>query len=87
VSDALRLDKWLWHARFARRREGAVELVIAGRVRVNGEVVSKTHRRLRPGDVVTVVTAREVQMVRVVELAARRGSAHEAQALYERLAG
>ena len=47
----LRLDKWLWHARFARTRDKAAELIAGRRVRVNGQLATKTHQKLRPGDV------------------------------------
>src|SRR6185369_4369307 len=49
----LRLDKWLWHARFCRTRVLAAELAAAGKVRIAGAVISKAHYAVKPGDVLT----------------------------------
>ncbi len=84
---SLRLDRWLWHARFVRRRELAAALVAAGRVRLNGEIVTRAHRPVRPGDVLTLALGGRVYLVRVVALGLRRGPAAEARTLYEALPG
>ena len=84
-AEALRLDKWLWHARCVRRRELAVELVNERRVRLNSQVVTKTHALVRPGDVITLTQPARVRVLRVLSLGARRGAAAEAQELYEEL--
>ena len=81
----LRLDKWLWQARFFKTRALAAELVGKGRVRINQTIVTKAHHRIRPGDVLTFPQGHLVRVVRVLELGARRGPAREAQALYEDL--
>jgi ribosome-associated heat shock protein Hsp15 len=80
---ALRLDKWLWHARFVRRRELAAGLVAERRVRLNGQPVVKTHQLVRPGDVLVLIDGERIRVVRVKDLGARRGGAAEAAALYE----
>jgi ribosome-associated heat shock protein Hsp15 len=82
---SLRLDKWLWQARFFKSRALAAELVGKGRLRINQAVVTKAHHRIRPGDVLTFPQGRVVRVVRVVELGSRRGPASEAQSLYEDL--
>ncbi len=79
----VRLDKWLWHARFVRQRALAIDLVSRRRVRVNDQVVAKTHLRIRPGDVITLTHVQGVRVVRVVDLGLKRGTATEAQNLYE----
>ena len=84
--ERLRLDKWLWYARFFRTRSLATRLCAAGRVRINREVVSKTHAAVKPGDVLTFPQARRIRVVKVLALAARRGPAVEARTLYEDLA-
>ena len=81
----IRLDKWLWQARFFKTRGLAAKLVSAGRVRVDGTPVSKPARAVGAGDVLTFPQARAVRVVRIVELGARRGPAPEARALYEDL--
>lgn len=84
--DGLRLDKWLWHARCVRRRELATELVAERRVRLNSQLVTKTHMLVRPGDVITLTQPARIRVLRVLALGARRGAATDAQALYEELA-
>jgi ribosome-associated heat shock protein Hsp15 len=82
----LRLDKWLWHARFARTRDKAAELIAKGKVRVNGQLAIKTHQKLRPGDVVMLTAPQAIRVVRVLDLGRRRGPADDAVGLYETLA-
>jgi ribosome-associated heat shock protein Hsp15 len=82
----LRLDKWLWYARFFKTRTLAGEMCAAGRIRIDGAVASKAHVRVRPGQVLTFVQGRHVRVVKVLALGARRGPAPEARALYEDLA-
>jgi ribosome-associated heat shock protein Hsp15 len=82
----LRLDKWLWYARFFKTRPLAAQLAEKGRIRINRVPVSKPHYRLRPGDVLTFPQGRKIRVVRVLALGTRRGPPREAQALYEDLA-
>jgi ribosome-associated heat shock protein Hsp15 len=83
VAGALRLDKWLWHARFIRSRGLAEDLVASRRVRLNDQIVAKTHQLVRPGDVITLTRPAQVQVLRVLALGERRGPASEACLLYE----
>ena len=78
-----RLDRFLFHARFVKTRNGAGRLISAGRVRINRLPAEKPHARLRPGDVLTLVLPQGVLVVRVLALGARRGPASEARTLYE----
>ncbi|MFV0512413.1 MAG: RNA-binding S4 domain-containing protein [Jhaorihella sp.] len=78
----LRIDKWLWHARFFKTRSLAAKQVAAGHVRINGARALKPAQAVAPGDVLTFVQARQVRVVRIVDLGERRGPAPEAQALY-----
>lgn len=80
-----RLDKWLWHARFIRNRQLADALVAARRVRLNEQIVGKTHQLVRPGDVITLTEPARVRVVRVRALGERRGPAVEAVLLYEEI--
>jgi ribosome-associated heat shock protein Hsp15 len=86
ASEGLRLDKWLWQARFFKTRSLAAQLVAKRRLRINQTIITKAHHRVRPGDVLTFPQGRLVRVVRVVDLGGRRGPASEAQALYEDLA-
>lgn len=83
--DSIRLDKWLWHARFFRSRALAARVCNAGVVRVDGLTVDKAHHTIRPGQVLTFPQSRLVRVVRVVAIAVRRGPATEAARLYDDL--
>lgn len=85
-TERLRLDKWLWHARFFKTRSIATKFCLSGRLRVNGEPTGKAHYAARIGDVLTFPLGSEVRIVRILGLGERRGPAPEAQALYEDLA-
>lgn len=86
TATGLRLDKWLWYARFFKTRTLASEMCAAGKIRVDGATVTKAHLQVRPGQVLTFVQGRHVRVVKVLALGSRRGPASEAQALYEDLA-
>ena len=81
----LRVDKWLWHARFFKTRSRAAEVVSAGHLRLNGQRVGKPAQQIRPGDVLTFPAARRILVVRVLALSERRGPASEARLLYDDL--
>ncbi|MCL6282229.1 RNA-binding S4 domain-containing protein [Ruegeria sp. 2012CJ41-6] len=80
-----RLDKWLWHARFFKTRSLAAKLVAGGKVRVNGTRTEKPAQPVGPGDVLTFAQARDVRVIRIEAIGARRGPAPEAQQLYQDL--
>ena len=82
---SIRIDKWLWHARFFKTRTLAASTVVAGKVRVDGTPVSKTSRAVGPGMVLTFVKEGEVKVVKILACGERRGPAPEAQSLYEDL--
>ncbi|MFD1626485.1 RNA-binding S4 domain-containing protein [Azospirillum griseum] len=82
----LRIDKWLWYARFFKTRSLAAKICNDGGVRLSGAVVSKAHAAVKPGDVLTFAQGRHIRVVKVVALGTRRGPAPEAQALYDDLA-
>lgn len=78
----VRLDKWLWAARFYKTRTLAAEEIDRGRVRVNGAAV-KPAREVRVGDVIELRQPGIEREIRVVTLSAVRGPAAVAQALYD----
>lgn len=82
----IRVDKWLWQARFFKTRRAASKLCLAGKVRLGGRAITKAHYALKPGDVLTFPQARRIRVVRVAALGQRRGPATEAATLYEDLA-
>jgi len=83
---SIRLDKWLWYARFFKSRTLAGRLCQSGKLRLNRETVTKSHTRVRLGDVLTFPAGPHVRVVRVAALGSRRGPAAEAATLYEDLA-
>jgi ribosome-associated heat shock protein Hsp15 len=85
AEDGLRLDKWLWQARFFKTRTLAAELAARRKIRINRMLVAKPHYRVRPGDVLTFPQGRAIRVVRVLALGTRRGPATEAQTLYVEL--
>lgn len=78
-----RIDKWLWHARFARTRTLAARLATSGRVRLDRTRITRASATVRPGNVLTMVIGGNVSVVRIVALAERRGPASDARTLYE----
>ena len=80
--DKLRIDKWLWAARFFKTRSLASQAVDGGRVRLNGER-AKPSREVRPGDLLVVHIGEYEWQVSVLALADRRGPAEVARGLYE----
>ena len=81
-ADRLRLDKWLFFARFAKSRSVAAALVEGGAIRINGRKVDVAARPVRVGDVLTMKLAGDVRLIRVEALGTRRGPASEARTLY-----
>ena len=81
----MRLDKWLWAARFFKTRAIAVEAIDGGRVTVNGER-AKRSKLVQEGVEVRVRTGPYETIVIVRDVSARRGPASEAQQLYEETA-
>ena len=80
---AVRIDKWLFHARFYRTRPLAQAAAGAGKVRLNGRRVEKPAQTLKPGDILTLGKGGELLTLRVLGLAERRGSAQDARQLYK----
>lgn len=83
---SLRIDKWLWYARFFKSRSLASKICEKGAVRVNKQAIKKAHYALKVGDVVTFEQGPFVRVIEVKALGARRGPAVEAQQLYNDLA-
>lgn len=78
----LRVDKWLWQARFFKTRGLAAELAGSGKLRINGSHSAKPSQTVRPGDVLTFPQGKRIRVIRVEAIGQRRGPASEAQALY-----
>lgn len=80
--DEVRLDRWLWAARFFKTRAVAQQAIAGGHVHVNGQRV-KAARPVHPGDRLEITRGEERFEVQVLALAERRGPAAVARGLYE----
>jgi ribosome-associated heat shock protein Hsp15 len=83
--NSVRIDKWLWAARFFKTRSAATDAVLGGHVHVGGARV-KPSRELKPGDTVEITQGTLRRIVVVRELGDRRGPASVAATLYEETA-
>lgn len=83
---ALRLDKFLWFARFAKSRALAAAWADDGRIRINGEHSKKASQAIKPGDVLTFAQGTRVRVIKVIAIPKRRGPASEAAAHFEDMA-
>lgn len=83
--EKLRVDKWLWAARFYKTRTLATEEIVKGRVEVNGQQV-KPAREVKVGDTVALRREAVTRTVVVKSLSGVRGPAPVAQQLYEETA-
>ena len=80
--DKIRIDKWLWAARFYKTRSLATDEIGKGRVAINGQSV-KASREVKPGDEVSARQGDVTRTVKVLALRDVRGPAPVAQTLYE----
>jgi ribosome-associated heat shock protein Hsp15 len=78
---SVRIDKWLWAARFFKTRSTAQQAVEGGKVRVNGERV-KPAKDLRVGDELSIQIGASEWAIRVEQLSDKRGPATVARTLY-----
>lgn len=79
---AVRIDKWLWAARFFKHRTAATAAVEGGHVRLNNQRTKPAHD-VKTGDRIDIVAGEETRSVMVRALAEKRGPAALAQTLYE----
>jgi ribosome-associated heat shock protein Hsp15 len=85
--EAQRIDKWLWHARFARTRSAAQEFARSGHVRVNRDKIRDASRLVKAGDVLTLSLGPVVRVIRILGISPRRDSYALARLLYEERTG
>lgn len=82
VRATIRLDKWLWQARFFKTRALAAEVAEGGHLRINAMPTRKPGAAVGAGDVLTFPQGNRIRLVRILAIGLRRGPANEAQALY-----
>ncbi|SEN27134.1 heat shock protein Hsp15 [Gemmobacter aquatilis] len=78
----IRLDKWLWQARFFKSRPVACAEIAEGHLRLNGNRCMKPGHQVGEGDTLTFPQGGRIRLIRVLEIGTRRGPAAEAQRLY-----
>lgn len=83
--DRLRVDKWLWYARFFKTRGQCTKLVNGGGMRVNAQKVAKAAHGIIAGDTLTFAQGDHIRVIKILALASQRGPAPVAQALYDDL--
>ncbi|MBL4613751.1 MAG: RNA-binding S4 domain-containing protein [Magnetovibrio sp.] len=84
-SGKIRIDKWLWYARFFKSRTLAGKFCQAGNVRLNDQLITKAHVMVGPDDVLTFAKDDVVMVSKIKHIGTRRGPAVEAQGLYQDL--
>jgi ribosome-associated heat shock protein Hsp15 len=82
MSSDIRIDKWLWAARFFKTRSLAAQAIAGGKIKVNGERV-KAAKAIRPGDELHIRIGPYEYTIEVLRLSGRRGPATEAASLYQ----
>ena len=81
----VRLDKWLWFARFFKTRTRATAACTQKKIQLDGVVVSKASLTIKPGQIVSFEQGYDRCVVQVIALGQRRGSVEEARRLYTEL--
>ena len=87
MTEKIRLDTWLWYARFYKSRSLSSKAILSGKFRVNSNKVIKPASKVKINDVLTINHINMVRIVQVQSLGSRRGPASEAQKLYNELSG
>ena len=86
MAEEMRLDRFLWFTRIAKKRDWAQALATSGHLRIDGRAVAKASVSVRVGQVLTFAARTgEVRAIRVAALPARRGPPAEARACYEEM--
>ncbi len=85
AAGSIRLDKLLWFLRFARSRSGAQAVVEAGHIRLDGRRIARSSCAVHVGQTLVLPVGEQIEVVRLLTLPVRRGSAAEAQACYQKL--
>ena len=87
MTEKIRLDTWLWYARFYKSRSLSSKAILSGKLRVNSNKIIKPASKVKINDVLTINHINMVRIIQVQSLGSRRGPASEAQKLYKDLSG
>ena len=87
MNEKIRLDTWLWYARFYKSRSLSSKAILSGKLRLNSNKIIKPASKVKINDVLTINHINMVRIIQVQSLGSRRGPASEAQKLYNDLSG
>ena len=87
MTEKIRLDTWLWYARFYKSRSLSSKAVLSGKLRLNSNKIIKPASKVKINDVLTINQINKVRIIQIQSLGSRRGPASEAQKLYYDLSG
>ena len=87
MTEKIRLDTWLWYARFYKSRSLSSKAILSGKLRLNSNKIIKPASKVKINDVLTINHINMVRIIQVQSLGSRRGPASEAQNLYNDLSG
>ena len=87
MTEKIRLDTWLWYARFYKSRSLSSKAILSGKLRLNSNKIIKPASKVKINDVLTINHINMVRIIQVQSLGSRRGPASEAQQLYNDLSG
>ena len=82
MTEKIRLDTWLWYARFYKSRNLSSKAISSGKIRINSNKITKPAAKVKTHDVLTLNYVNEIRLIQVKSLGSRRGPASEAQSLY-----
>ena len=82
MTEKIRVDTWLWYARFYKSRSLSSKAVLSGKLRVNAYKITKPATKVKINDVLTINHVNWVRLIQVQSLGSRRGPASEALKLY-----
>ena len=85
MTEKIRLDTWLWFARFYKSRSLSSKAILSGKLRVNSNRIIKPASKVKINDVLTINHVNTVRIIQIQSIGSRRGPASEAQALYNDL--
>ena len=82
MTEKIRLDTWLWYARFYKSRSLSSKAILSGKLRINSNKITKPATKVKTNDVLTLNYINEIRIIQIQSLSSRRGPASEAQSLY-----
>ena len=82
MTEKIRLDTWLWYARFYKSRSLSSKAILNGKLRINSNKITKPATKVKTNDVLTLNYINEIRIIQIQSLGSRRGPASEAQSLY-----